>query len=252
MANLSVILPNSAPWANFFRAFRVFWNFSWSIVDTTRAQQDRDSIDWEIQGLANFGKIAEGKNGAVILTAHMGSYDLAAPVFAGKFRRKLNAVRAPERDDSLQMYAESERAANESDAFSIRYNRPGNMLGIELTKALASGEIVAIQADRILYDVVPVETEWNGHRFQLPKGPFALAAAAQCPLYPIFIIRNGWRSYRILVGEAIDANRRADDTARNQGLERAVETWRKVLTGVVRENWHNWFIFEPAFNVKKK
>ena len=247
MANLAVIIPGSEPWANFFRAFRVFWNFSWSMVDTTRAQAEPDAIDWEIVGLENFQKIANGDGGAVILTAHMGSYDLAAPVFAGKFKRKMNAVRAPERQESLQDYAAGVREANESDAFSIKYNRPGNMLGIELAKALAAGEVVAIQGDRIMFDVAPVTTVWNGRTFQMPKGPFALAAASKCPLYPIFIVRTGWRSYRILVGGAMDAGRHADDTQRNQGLNRAVDDWRKALEGTVREYWHNWFVFEEVF-----
>jgi len=252
MDNLAVILPGSSRWANFFRAFRVFWNFSWSMVDTKRAQQDKDAIDWEICGLSNFREISDGKGGAVILTAHMGNYDLAAPVFAGKFRRKLNAVRAPEADDSLQDYSETERSKLESDEFSIRYNRPGNMLGIELAKALAAGEIVAIQGDRILFDVAPVTTDWNGHDFQMPKGPFALAAASKCPIYPIFIVRSGWRSYRIIVGSAIDAKRRPDDTKRNLGINRAVESWRNTLKQTVQENWHNWFLFEPVFTPKKK
>jgi predicted LPLAT superfamily acyltransferase len=248
MANLAVLVPGSSRAANFLRAFRVYINFAWSMIDTARARLDPDAIDWDIAGLENFAEIGSLASGAIVITAHMGSYDLAAPVFARRFPRKLNAVRAPEREVRLQDYVEGQRRALESDAFSIRYNRPGNMLGIELAQALAAGEIVAIQGDRLLSGVAALDARLNGYRYPVPKGPFALAAATGCPLYPVFVLRVGWRHYRIMVGKRIDAGRRPRDTARDAGVHRAVNAWTNALHGVLREHWSQWFVFESAFH----
>jgi predicted LPLAT superfamily acyltransferase len=251
MANLTVLVPGSSRSANFLRTFRVFWNFAWSMVDSARARLDPDAIDWDIEGLRHFAEINALQTGAIIITAHMGSYDLAAPVFARRFPRKLNAVRAPEREEKLQDYVDARRHEQESDAFTIRYNRPGNMLGIELAQTLAAGEIVAIQGDRVLFGVAPVDSSLNGHRFPVPKGPFALAAATNSPLYPIFVLRAGWRHYRIIVGQRIDSRRRPSDPTRDAGLRRAVEGWTSALHGILREHWGQWFVFESAFHRTK-
>ena len=140
--NLAIIIPGSSPAANLFRAWRVFWNFAWVMTDAARVRAGVRGLSWQIDGLENFRQLAEMDGGAILLTAHMGNYDIAGPAFAEKFNRKLNAVRAPERDAVLQGYFEQSAERQESEAFAIRYNTPGQMLGVDLARMLARGEVV--------------------------------------------------------------------------------------------------------------
>ena len=100
--NLKVILPGSSPIANWFRAWLVFRNFAWTMTDAGRVRAGDRDLAWEIEGAENFRELAQMDGGAILLTAHMGNYDIAGPTFAAKFNRKLNSVRAPERDAKLQ------------------------------------------------------------------------------------------------------------------------------------------------------
>ncbi|MGI9241638.1 MAG: hypothetical protein ACR2RV_12625, partial [Verrucomicrobiales bacterium] len=92
--NLGAIIPGSSPAANLFRAWRVFWNFGWVMTDAARVRAGGRELSWTIDGLEDFRQLAEMDGGAILLTAHMGNYDIAGPTFAEKFNRKLNAVRA--------------------------------------------------------------------------------------------------------------------------------------------------------------
>ena len=228
-------------------AFRVIWNFAWTLVDGVRASAGQDVIRWEIDGIEEFEQLAASSGGGIILTAHMGNYDLAAPVFSERFGRRLNAVRAPERDDELQEFKEKARDKHQSSSFAVRYNRVGEMLGVELVALLQSGELVALQGDRLLFEVSAMEGMMFGRRVSLPKGPFALALAGKCPLWPLFIIREGWRHYRIKVGSKFEVS--SDRHNRKEVMSAAIGTWCRELEGVISNSWYQWFVFEPIFKI---
>ena len=59
---------------------------------------------------------------------------------------------------------------------------------------------MAVQGDRVIFDVSPMEVEVEpGLVMRLPKGPLFLARATGAPCFPLFIVRDGWRRYRVVV-----------------------------------------------------
>jgi lauroyl/myristoyl acyltransferase len=265
MANLSVLFPNSTRLENALRAFRVFFSFASSATDAVRARQlakanesdpevsSESSVDWEVVGVQHFEKIADSEEGAIILTAHMGNYDVAAPVFSEKFRRRLNAVRAPEKTEQQQQYRQRELEGQQSESYSVRYNSPESVLGLELTQALSRGEFVAIQGDRILFEVSALDTPFDdAHSMAIPKGPFVLALTTRTLIHPLFILRLGRRRYRILIRPPIQCNADARGAkARDAAIRTAAAEWMRELAGQMREHWHQWYVFESAFKAEK-
>ena len=99
----------------------------------------------------------------------------------------------------------------------------------------------------VMFEVAPVELEFSeGWMWQLPKGPFALAAAGGAPIYPVFVMRNGYRSYRVEVGGAIEV-RRARGEEREAAMLESAREWAGVLGELVRREWAQWFVFESRF-----
>jgi lauroyl/myristoyl acyltransferase len=178
----------------------------------------------------------------------MGSYDVAAPFFAEKLGRRLTSVRVPDRQADLQAYMEKERAAQESETFRIRYNQPGEFLGVELARALETGEVIALQGDRVPGTVSPIRVPFHGHTLPLPRGPFVLAQMTGVPIYPLFILRTGWRRYRIVVlpprRVAKEQNGQSD---RQAALIDLAHWWRDVLDDVLQKHWPRWLAFEEMF-----
>ena len=245
VSNLRSMFPGWSFWRAQAGAFRVIWNFAWTLVDGVRASAGQDVIRWEIDGIEDFERLAASRDGAIILTAHMGNYDLAGPVFSGRFGRRLNAVRAPERNAELQEYNDKRLEKQQSSSFAVRYNRAGGMLGVELVALLQSGELVALQGDRLLFEVSAAKGVMFNRAVFLPKGPFALALAGKCPLWPLFIIREGWRHYRIKVGREFEVS--ADRHNREGAMADAIGTWCTELEDVLSRSWFQWFVFEPLF-----
>jgi lauroyl/myristoyl acyltransferase len=242
-ANLKAMFPEwSGPHAT-LGAWRVFWNFAVTFVDGLRCETGTGGVDWVVEGLAHMEDLANRSEGCVILTAHMGNYDIAAPMFANRFNRTLYTVRAPEREPHAQQLREQELLGREQrhPNFRTLWNRGGNLLGVELARLLAEGNFVAVQGDRVIFDVTPMEVEVEpGLRMRLPKGPLFLAQATGAPCFPLFITRDGWRRYRVTVHPAIElpARRRGDDTE-------AARIWAQTVFTTARRHWNQWFVFEP-------
>ena len=128
--------------------------------------------------------------------------------------------------------------------FRTLYNRDGNLLGVELARLLGEGNIVAMQGDRVMFDVSPMDVEVEpGLHMRLPKGPLFLARATKAPCYPLFITREGWRRYRVTIHPPIQLppRRRGDDSE-------AAKIWANAIFGTARENWNQWFVFEPLLS----
>ena len=243
VANLAVVLPGSSRAMNYLRAFRTLSNFAWTITEAAIHRILKEEFSYEIIGAEWLEQLGAAP-GAIVLTAHMGSYDLGAALFAEKFRREIRVVRAPEpdRQSAQHLTASLEQAAE--GAVKVDYNTAGALLSFDLLKALRAGEIVSIQGDRVEGEMGQVAARLFGHAVQLPNGPFVLALVAQVPIYPLFIARFGCRRYEIIVHEPIRIENTGD---RERDIANGVGQWCAILEETVAARWNQWFAFTPIF-----
>lgn len=243
--NVAVITPRANFLVQTARAYRVFWNFASTFNDTTRFNSLRHDVDWIIDPLDTYEKLERLDDAAILLTAHMGNYDLGSYLFTQKLGRSLVIVRAAEVDPSTDEVARRHRESLEQELGKIRYVQPSEELGIDLLRALQGGETVAIQGDRVIEGVSSIAATMFGRSVQLPAGPFALALASQKPIVPIFVMRTGFHAYRVVTGEPIVVRRTSRD--RQRDLDAAAATWAAALESVIRDHWYQWFTFENYF-----
>ena len=236
MRNLSLILPGSSALANFFRSYLVCWNFSWSLSETGRFREMRLIPEWSFAGREHLEALRSG-GGAILLTAHMGSYDLGAHLFAEVSGRRIVMVRAPESDPETRKFEE----ARLGGAIETQFNVDGSTLALDLLHAVRDGAIVAIQGDRMAGQISGVPATLFGKAIQVPAGPFALAMAARVPIYPVFVMRAGKQHYLLRAEQPFEIVRSRD---RDADFAAAAQKWTAVLEEVIRDGWQQWFAFE--------
>lgn len=244
MTNLKAIKPGVPAIGRFFLAIRVFWNFAWTINDNVRFKELRATPDWEFVGTEHFDALQTREGGAIILTAHMGSYDLGAQLFAETSTRRIVMVRAPEVDPETRRHEEDLHRRTVGDAVKIDFSTRASDLALDLLHSIQDGEIVAIQGDRVTPGITTIPATLFGKATSVPAGPFALAMAARVPIYPLFIIRLGRRRYRLLVCPPIEVRRTRD---RAEAFGQAVEQWTRNLEQVISASWYQWFEFDPFY-----
>ena len=241
VANLAIVLPGSSRAINHFRAFRTIYNFAWTISEAAIARLLKEEFSYEIIGAEWLNELGAAP-GAIVLTAHMGSYDLGAALFAEKFHREIRVVRAPEPDERTAQHLSASLENSGTGGVKVDYNTAGALLSFDLLKALRNGEIVSIQGDRVEGQVGQVTAQLFGSDVSLPNGPFVLGLVAQTPIYPLFIARTGCRSYEIIVREPIRLEATGD---RERDIACGVRQWCAVLQEIVAVRWDQWFAFSP-------
>lgn len=238
MRNLKAIKPGSSTVINLFRCYRVFWNFAWTITDNVRFKELHVIPDWEFTGWKHF-QAMQASGGAILLTAHMGSYDLAAHLFSETSGHRIVMVRAPEVDPQTRSFEESHQA---SGGVEIEFNVNSTDLAIDLLHAVRDGAIVAVQGDRVTQGIAELPATLFGKQAHVPAGPFALAMATSAPIHPVFIVRRGRRRYRVVAFPPILIRRTRD---RHEAFAEAVGEWTRNLEEVIRACWYQWFQFDP-------
>ena len=244
LSNLAIILPGSSRAMNYLRVFRTFHNYAKTISESAIYKLIKEEFSYEIIG-ANWLDQLGAAQGAIVLTAHMGNYDLGAALFAEKFNREIRLVRAPEPDRQTAQHVSASLEKSGEGAIKVDYNTAGALLSFDLLNALRRGEIVSIQGDRVEEGVAEMPAHLFGGQVRLPNGPFVLAQVAHVPIYPLFIARTGYRSYQIIVREPITVRRSARE--RTDDIAEAIEKWCRVLEQWIADHWDQWFAFAPGF-----
>jgi lauroyl/myristoyl acyltransferase len=243
LRNLRLIHPRSWRIANYFRVLRVFANFGWSLADAATYRLSKARFRYEVEGARFMEQLTASKGGGIVLTAHMGNYDLGAGLFAERFHRGIRMVRAPEPDTLAAQHVDLALRQSTGGAVTVGYSDDGTSLAFDLLNALRTGEIISIQGDRVVGDVARAPVKFFGREVLLPNGPCVLSLVSETVVYPLFVVRAGYRKYRIIARGPIACARTGG--TRDQIIADAMQRWAIVLEDIVKTYWPQWFAFAP-------
>jgi predicted LPLAT superfamily acyltransferase len=180
-------------------SFRHFHEFALNIIDRISFFVG-DTRDFEIvvHGREHLEGLAGAGRGALVLSAHLGSFDAlrvvadegGVPLNVAMFLRNarmVNAVFTRLNPSRPLRIIDLERAAPQS-VFDIR-------------ACLQRGEFVGMLADRVgVGDGTRVSwVPFFGERAAIPHGPFLLASALKCPVVLMIGLRIDHRRYEVFV-----------------------------------------------------
>ncbi|HYB40434.1 MAG TPA: lysophospholipid acyltransferase family protein [Candidatus Methylomirabilis sp.] len=202
------------------------------LISTNR--QSAEKINARVRHLDGVEPVAQLNAGLVSLTAHVGNWEMAGRLLAGRAGRPTHVVVAEEEASELERWVRR-------DGGGVRFvTRSRPTVSLELVAALRRGEVVAVQGDRALGTRGDVPIPFFGLPAPFPLGPFVLAAAVGVPLVPAFCLLDSSREYVVKVSEPL--------VVRRGGEEDAARAWVAILEGVVRERPTQWFNFFDIWN----
>jgi lauroyl/myristoyl acyltransferase len=179
-------------------------------------------------------RIMSPTGGFISPSAHVGNWELAGRLLAGRAARTTHVVVAEEEARELEQWVRR-------DGNGVRFvTRSRPTVSLELVAALRRGEVVAVQGDRALGTRGDVLIPFFGKPAPFPLGPVLLASAVGVPMVPAFCLLGADYRYLIKVLEPMKVPR--------GGEEEAARAWVTVLEGVVREHPTQWFNFFDIWN----
>jgi len=197
----------------------------------------------EVDGLEGWRELAGSEQGFVMVTAHLGNWEVGSMLPASRDHRRIHVVREAETDPRAQRFIEGLIRSRGGDLYTTHFAEDPQ-LGVGLLDALRRGEVVALQGDRPRSGGRTSEVSLFGRAFHLPIGPAALARAAGVPVVPIFVFRDGRRRYRCVIRPAIHVAQSAD---RRRDLGEALGRFAADLETAIRRDPHQWFCFRSIW-----
>jgi lauroyl/myristoyl acyltransferase len=246
-ANLEPVLGPCGWWEQQRRIYRTFWKFAWCLSERYERLSTDRVFTMELEGEEIWRELATGEQGFVLVTAHLGNWEVGSMLPASRDRRRIHVVREAETDPRAQRFIEGLIRSRGGDLYTTHFAEEPQ-LGLDLLDALRKGEIVALQGDRPRASGRTVEVSLFGRAFHLPIGPAALARAAGVPLVPAFVFRQGRLSYRCLVRRPIHVAQGAD---RRREVAEALERFAAELEAAIRRDPHQWFCFRTLWPGKR-
>ena len=172
--------------------------------------------------------IGEGR-GLVLVTAHLGNWELGGRLIASRLQRPTHVIVAAEADPGVERFLRG----GQSPINFVRRGDPRAM--VPLVGALRRGEVVALQGDRALGTRGDVTVEFFGAPAAFPLGPFVLARAARVPILPAFCLLGRDLRYTVVIAEPIQVAL-GEETV-------ALARWAGILETAVRRAPEQWFNF---------
>lgn len=235
-------------WKRRWLVFKHFFSFGQALIDRTAILAGQTKhFSFAFDGEHNLRTAAAAGKGVLLLTAHVGNWEVAGqllarlnvPVNVTGFDRESPEIRALlDRAQNRQKFQMIPLTGTATDA-------------IPLVAALRRGEVVAMAGDRA-YGSPSAQVPFLGATASIPVGAFVLAAIADAPLVQVFSLRQRGGHYQFY-GLPPVRPYRPPHHERTAHLRKCAAEFAANLERIVRLDplqWYNFFPFwdEPVNN----
>ena len=215
--------------------YRNFYLFGQVVVDRF-AMYAGKTFDVEVEGKEHYDKLVERPEGFMILSAHVGNYEIAGYTLRNEQKRLNALVFAGEKASVMQnrtkMFAETNirmipLRADMSHIF-------------EINNALADGEIVSMPADRIFGSQKSLPLTFLGAMAEFPQGPFSVATMRGLQVLAVNVMKSSTTGYTIYT-TPIEYDQEAP---RKKQIEQLAQGYVAELERMLRlypTQWYNFF-----------
>lgn len=224
------------PLRAFFSVYRNYCRFSQVILDRFYMFSG-GKFDVEVENYHLYQELADDEPGFMILSAHVGCYELAGYSLVAT-KKRFNALAFGEEAEAI--VENRERLFKNTNIRIIPVKDDLSHL-FALNEALDNGESVSFPSDRLLGKQRTVECEFLGASALFPMGPFALAAQRDLPVLTVNVMKTSAKSYKVYVNRL-----QKEGETRQERINAYVRQYVGHLEEVLRlypEQWFNYYEF---------
>jgi lauroyl/myristoyl acyltransferase len=207
------------------------------------AERGRAAAGRLVSGIDGYEKILRAEKagrGVLLGTAHVGNWYIGGLLLADR-GHPIHVVYKPDRFPIVERYrADLHRRWG---VVEIPVGRT-YLSGIRVARALAEGQIVAMQCDRD-FDNTGVAAELFGAPAYFPRGPFTVAMATGAAFLPSFIARGEDGRYRVVIEDPLEIAGTGDHEA---DLRVNAARFVKILEERIRRSPTQWYCFYPFWD----
>jgi KDO2-lipid IV(A) lauroyltransferase len=212
----------------------VFRNFGRYLVELFSFQRVAQA-DVVVEGREHLTSAYQRQHGALIVTAHMGNWEIGAAMIK-RMGFSIAAVALPHEDWRMDRLFNTQRCRFGVDVIPL-----GRRAARQSLQCLKEGRFLGILGDRAFSEEGLPLTLW-GHRIRVPRGPAILSMRSHAPIIPSFFLREGMWRFRLCFEPPIWP---ASQQASSSSVESLTQAYAAVIERYVKRFPTQWLMFQP-------
>jgi predicted LPLAT superfamily acyltransferase len=226
--------------ASFGAVYRHFVTFADVALDRLLFAAGKVSLfEVTTNGHEHLERLARDKRGALLLGAHLGSFEAMR---AGATSESLPINMVVNFKNAQRIQAVIEQLDPHANLRLISVDESSMDFVLRIRECIERGEMVAILADRVGPGSRATEAQFLGDSAQFAAGPFILASVLRCPVYLTFGLYRGGQRYELYCEPFADQIELPRKT-RDQALRGVAQQFAARLEHYARMAPDNWFNF---------
>lgn len=225
--------------SSLLKLYRNYYRLGQTLIDKIAIMSGAAvNFTFNFDGEENLRQITALQKGGLLLSAHVGNWEIAGYLLK-RLNTRINIVMFDGEHQKIKEYLKSVTGETTAKIIVIK-NDLSHIF--EINEALKNNELVCMHADRFVEGNKTIETDFLGSPAKFPLGPFLLAAKFKVPVAFVFALKETTFHYHFFSTEAKDYSMYEKDESVAQmlkGFAKAME--EKVKT--YPEQWFNYYDF---------
>lgn len=225
--------------SSFIKLYNNYFLLGQSIIDKVVLMSGiKNKFSFQFDGEENLIKIAGMKKGGILLSAHIGNWDIAGHLFT-RLQTPINIVLYDAEHERIKEYLEGVTGKRNMNIIVIKDDL-SHIYAI--SDAFAKNELVCMHADRFLPGNKTITAKFLGQDAKFPMGPFLLAATFKVPVSYVFACKESKLHYHLFASEIKDYS----NFSRNEMMNRMLNDYATEMELKLKrypEQWFNYFNF---------
>ncbi|HEX2684113.1 MAG TPA: lipid A biosynthesis acyltransferase [Ferruginibacter sp.] len=221
------------------KLYKNYFLLGQSIIDKVVVMSGiKNNFSFEFDGEVNLRKIASLQKGGILLSAHLGNWDVAGHLFK-RLDTRINIVMYDGEHEQIKQYLEGVTGKPNMNIIIIR-NDLSHIYAI--SDAFSKNELVCMHADRFIEGNKTLNAKFLGEEARFPMGPFLLASKFKVPVSFVFALKESKLHYHFFASpikdySAVDRNFVMQEMLNDFAGEMEVKVKRYP------EQWFNYYDF---------
>lgn len=176
-----------------------YYRFGQTLIDKVVVMAGiRNKFTYQFDGEENLHKIAALKQGGLLLSAHLGNWEIAGHLLK-RLGTRINIVMFDGEHRQIKNYLEQVTGKRNMNIIVIK-DDISHIYAIN--EAFKKNELVCMHADRFVEGNKSISAGFLGEPARFPLGPFVLAATFKVPVSYVFAFKETGRHYHLFASEA--------------------------------------------------
>ena len=228
----------------YLKIYKNYYIFGQTILDKVAllaGVKTKFTIDHE--GGKNLDKIAAMGKGGILVSAHIGNWEIAGQLL-NRLETTFNILMYENERANLKEYLEKVEKKKNVKIIAIKDGEMGHL--IELHNAFSNNELVVMHGDRFREKAITTEAKFLGKTAIFPAGPFIMAAKFGVPISVVFAVKETNTHYHFFATDPIEVKRTRTEEQTNVAVKELLDKYIAEFEKMVYrypEQWFNYYAF---------